>query len=41
MTVPEKDSLNGSCMFSCQRITISKPEENTLLRLICQEMDDV
>lgn len=30
MTALEKDILNGSCVFSCQRITISKPEENTV-----------
>jgi len=35
MTALEKDILNGSCVFSCQRITISKPEENTLLTLMC------
>jgi hypothetical protein len=41
MTALEKDFLNGSWVFSCQRITICKPEENTLLKLICQEMDGV
>jgi hypothetical protein len=35
ITALEKDILNGSCVFSCQRITISKPEENTLLTLMC------